>query len=276
MDGNCDFSRPHLPPTPDSPLNPTILPHVKGHIPALPITPLFLNEACSPHSAPTSALLTGLNVLQHTTLALENLHRIYATSQTAQSLFEHCVRTISQGVKCGGRLIVCGVGKSAKIGHKLVATATSMRVRSQFLHAAEALHGDLGMIDAERDTLLMITFSARTPELMALKPHIPVEVPLVVLTGWTSTPAVPDCPLFSMRSDARRNILLPAPIPVSEEEAFGVRVPTISTTVALALCDSVAMAVATELHGGRNQVEEVFRDCHPGGDIGKNDKNRTV
>jgi D-arabinose 5-phosphate isomerase GutQ len=257
-----------LPLTPDTPLNPTILPHVKEYISTLPATPPSPSERETTYSHPSASLLTGLNVLHHSARALENLHHIYATSSFAQGSFQTAVRTIVQCTQRGGRLLVCGIGKSAKIGHKFVATCNSMRIRAQFLHAAEAIHGDLGMIDPERDAILMITYSARTPELLGLMPHIARQTPLAVITGWEPREKDETCPLF-LRRPGCGNILLPAPTPVSEEAAFGVKAPTTSTTVALALCDSLALAIAGELHGGGRAVETVFETCHPGGNIGK-------
>lgn len=111
-------------------------------------------------------------------------------------------------------------------------------------------------------------------------PHIPSDLPVIVVTGGfdalpapTSPPLTPStetpqkpCPLFVDRpSDACVNIILPAPIPVTEAAAFGVAAPTTSTTVAMALGDALALAVAGDLHAKPN---DVFRRNHPGGTIG--------
>jgi len=74
-----------------------------------------------------------------------------------------------------------------------------------------------------------------------------------------------DCPLLAGLADG---ILLPTPIPEKEEEAFGVAAPTISTTVALAVADMLALSVADQMHRTRARTKEVFKRNHPGGAIG--------
>src|SRR5256714_1190944 len=109
----------------------------------------------------------------------------------------------------------------------------------------------------------MITFSGRTPELQVLLPHIPIHIPLIVLTSHV----VPStCPLVATRENS---ILLPAPIHEPENVSFGLSAPTSSTTVALALGDALSLSVAERLHTipGRRPAD-VFRSYHPGGAIG--------
>ncbi len=109
----------------------------------------------------------------------------------------------------------------------------------------------------------MITFSGRTPELLTLLPHISPTNPLIVMTSH-AVPAT--CPLTATRPNS---ILLPAPIHESEKISFGLSAPTSSTTVALALGDSLALAIAEKMHTlpGRSPAE-VFQSHHPGGAIG--------
>jgi D-arabinose 5-phosphate isomerase GutQ len=159
---------------------------------------------------------------------------------------------------------VCGVGKSGRIGRKVEATMTSMGVYSVFLHPTEALHGDLGMIRLI-DTVLLISFSGRTPELMLLLPHLPSVVPIIAITAHMDPTT---CPLFAYH-DPQMTILLPAPIHIDEETSFGVSAPTTSTTVAVALGDALAIATARRLHTSPGQgPAEVFKGFHPGGAIG--------
>jgi D-arabinose 5-phosphate isomerase GutQ len=113
----------------------------------------------------------------------------------------------------------------------------------------------------QRDTLLVITFSGRTPELLSFLQHISTDLPLIALTSYL-TPST--CPLFLSRS-LGLSILLPAPIPTSEKVSFGVAAPTTSITVALTLSDALALAVARRLH---LNVAAVFNGYHPGGAIG--------
>ena len=109
--------------------------------------------------------------------------------------------------------------------------------------------------------MLVITFSGRTPEIFALLPYLPHNLPLIAVTSHTNHST---CTLFQGRPD-HRSILLPAPIPNSEAQTFGVAAPTTSTTVAVALTDALALAVARRLH---SDPSTVFKGFHPGGAIG--------
>ncbi|KGO73616.1 Sugar isomerase (SIS) [Penicillium expansum] len=141
----------------------------------------------------------------------------------------------------------------------------SLGVYSAFLHPTEALHGDLGLV-RPNDTVLLISFSGRSPELLSLLPHLPATVPVIALTSHTH-PA--SCPLLSLHGPSGMGILLPAPIHEDEESSFGVRAPTSSTTVALSLGDALAIATARKLHTATGKSPaEVFRGFHPGGAIG--------
>lgn len=117
----------------------------------------------------------------------------------------------------------------------------------------------------QNDTLLLISFSGKTPELLLLLPHIPSTVPVIAMTSHMD-PSI--CPLLSFQRP-EMGILLPAPIHEDEESSFGVCAPTSSTTVALALGDALAIATARKLHPlpGKGPAE-VFKSFHPGGAIG--------
>lgn len=118
----------------------------------------------------------------------------------------------------------------------------------------------------QNDTILLISFSGRSAELLSLLPHLPAPVPVIALTSHTH-PAT--CPLLSLHGPAGMGILLPAPIHEDEESSFGVCAPTSSTTVALALGDALAIATARKLHSATGKSPaEVFRGFHPGGAIG--------
>ncbi|KKA18048.1 Sugar isomerase, KpsF/GutQ [Rasamsonia emersonii CBS 393.64] len=206
------------------------------------------------NDAPDKSLATALHVISTEREALANLESLYQTNALAQENISRAVSQIVKSIKCGGKLVVCGVGKSGKIGRKLEATMNSMGIYSVFLHPTEALHGDLGMI-RPIDTLLLISFSGRTPELLLLLPHIPQTVPVIAITAHMHPST---CPILSYhRSDM--TILLPAPVHVDEETSFGVSAPTTSTTVALALGDALALATARSLHTtpGRGPAEVI-------------------
>jgi hypothetical protein len=127
------------------------------------------------------------------------------------------------------------------------------------LHPTEALHGDLGKI-GKHDTVLFVTFSGKTQELLMLLPHIDPCLPTVVITSHTKPEA---CELIRQRPGM---ILVPAPIHESETISFGVSAPTTSTTMALAVGDALAVVASQELHA--NGVSSVFGRNHPGGAIG--------
>lgn len=272
------FLQKRQPLTPVSPSLPTTLPHVCEAIPQLPITPP--NSDDYPNiAANEEAIQTALHVLSTERDALSHLGKVYESDMTAQEGFINSVNTILKTVRRGGKLVVCGVGKSGKIGLKVVATMNSFGIRSTFLHPTEALHGDLGMMgmvssgfsnsteasvdnaSIQDDTILLITFSGRTPELLTLIPHFSESLPMIVVTSHTHPST---CPLFSSRP-SHLSILLPAPIHISEVTSFGLPAPTTSTTTALALTDALALAIARRLHP---DPRAVFHAYHPGGAIG--------
>jgi arabinose-5-phosphate isomerase len=150
-----------------------------------------------------------------------------------------------------GRLIVSGMGKSGHIGAKIAATLASTGTPAQFVHPAEASHGDLGMITAA-DICLLISNSGETAELKDILGHcLRFDVPLV---GISSNP---DSTL--MRA-ARYRLTLPR-LP----EACGIgMVPTTSTTLTLAMGDALAVALLR----GRNFGAADFAVFHPGGKLG--------
>lgn len=236
---------------------------------------------------PKQALSTALNVIVTERDALTHLEMLYRTNELAQKNIERAVSELVGTIRRGGKLVVCGVGKSGKIGRKLEATMNSVGIHSVFLHPTEALHGDLGVIRSVRsltvfhysfkstrgktkfilqlDTLLLISFSGRTAELLLMLPHVPPTVPVIAITSHTHPSS---CPLLSFNSPDM-TILLPAPLHIDEESSIGLSAPTSSTTVALALGDALALATAQNLHTLPGQgPAEVFKGYHPGGAIG--------
>jgi D-arabinose 5-phosphate isomerase GutQ len=194
------------------------------------------------------------------------LEQFYTCSVEAQESLLKAIRQIIHSETRHGKTIFIGVGKSGHIAKKMVATFTSLGIHAIFLHPIEALHGDLGVI-RPNDTVIMITFSGKTPELMSLLPHIKPTIPLITMTGHLNHNT---CPLLSHPSRAGcNNILLPTLIHESEISSFGVSAPTTSTTITLALGDSLALAVADELHEAAGlQTPAIFAANHPGGAIG--------
>ena len=139
------FMQKHQPLTPVSPLLPTSLPHVCETIPQLPLTPPDGGEYTD-KTANEEAIQTALHVLSTERDALTYLGRLYESDPVAQEGFSNAINLILRTLSRCGKLVVGGVGKSGKIGEKVVATMNSFGIRSTFLHPTEALHGDLGMI----------------------------------------------------------------------------------------------------------------------------------
>lgn len=212
----------------------------------------------------TSAVLTkATRVLEIQAAALAHINHLYRTDLVARQSLEDAVAAIVQAQRSKSKMIVCGVGKSAYIGMKLTATCKSLGIRASFLHACEAAHGDLGDVQNE-DVLLFVSYSGKTPELLNLLPHIPQLTRRMALTSQLDKD---DCVLLR---NSEGTVLLPAPIPEREQDSFGVSAPTTSTTVALAVADMLALAVADQLHG--DDKKQVFKRNHPGGAIGMNHK----
>ncbi|KAJ6782730.1 hypothetical protein PWT90_08987 [Aphanocladium album] len=203
-------------------------------------------------------LRDGLHVMNTEALALANLTQLYETDPTARTGFHKAVEAITRQAVTKSKLVIVGVGKSGLIGKKLVATFQSLAVRAVFLHPTEALHGDLGIVGPD-DTLLFITYSGATQELLAVLPHLDESLPTILLTSHTR----PNGCEFIKRRPA--TILLPAPVHEPERVSFGVAAPTTSTTAALAVGDALAMTAAHELHPN---VASAFARNHPGGAIG--------
>ena len=153
--------------------------------------------------------------------------------------------------RCAGRVIVTGIGKSGLIGRKIAATLASTGTPAYFLHPAEGVHGDLGML-ARGDVLLALSNSGETDELLAIMPAVKrLEVAVVLLTGRPDSALARVC-----------DVVLDVGVP---QEACPMNLaPTSSTTAALAMGDAVAMALL-ELRGLR---PEDYAELHPRGALG--------
>ena len=151
-----------------------------------------------------------------------------------------------------GRVIVTGVGKSGHIGRKLAATLASTGTPAYFVHAAEAAHGDLGMITPE-DVVIALSNSGSSEELLTIVPLVKRQgARLIAMTG------KPDSPL-AREADAHLDA------GVAEEACPLNLAPTASTTAALALGDALAVA----LLDARGFAAEDFARSHPGGALGR-------
>lgn len=151
-----------------------------------------------------------------------------------------------------GRLVITGIGKSAIVAQKIVATLNSTGTPSLFMHAADAIHGDLGMIRAE-DLVLCLSKSGETPEIKVLVPLLKHRVRMLI--GMVSNPDS----FLAKQADV---VLL---TPISQEADPNNLAPTTSTTVQMALGD----AIATSLLALRGFTPIDFAKYHPGGALGK-------
>ena len=153
---------------------------------------------------------------------------------------------------CKGRVIISGMGKSGHISQKIAASLTSTGTAAHFLHPAEGVHGDLGVVHRS-DLLLVISQSGETQEILDLLPPVKhVGVPVISITG------NPDSTL-AQESDA---VLLLAPSPEADPHNL---VPTTSTTLTLAIGDALVVA----LMQAREFTPEDFAVFHPRGMLGK-------
>jgi arabinose-5-phosphate isomerase len=162
--------------------------------------------------------------------------------------FEQAVEMI---IKSKGRIILTGIGKSGLIGRKISATLNSTGTPSLFLHPAEALHGDLGMVTAD-DVVIAISNSGYTKELIQIAPNVKdIGAKLIAFCGDSESPLA-------------RESLLTIDVGVEREACPLGLAPTTSTTAALAMGDALAVALVYRRRFNRKD----FRRFHPGGTLG--------
>jgi len=153
---------------------------------------------------------------------------------------------------CKGRVIFTGIGKSGIIGQKIAATMTSTGTPSVFLHAADAIHGDMGIIQPD-DVVVALSYSGQTDELLRLLEAIKrLGAKLIAITG-------------DPKSSLAQAADVALDCSVAQEACPMNLVPTASTTAALALGDALAMTLLVE----KGFREDDFASLHPGGRLGK-------
>ncbi|MDF3606938.1 KpsF/GutQ family sugar-phosphate isomerase [Paracoccus sp. DMF-8] len=172
-------------------------------------------------------------------------------ARLADSLDDGFARAIELILAAKGRVIVSGMGKSGHIGRKIAATFASTGTPAQFVHPAEASHGDLGMV-TQGDVALVLSNSGETPELADLIAHTRrFQIPLIGVASKAQS---------TLLRQADVALVLPA-----APEACGTGiVPSTSTTMTLALGDALAIALMEH----RKFTPEHFRTFHPGGKLG--------
>lgn len=175
-----------------------------------------------------------------------------AVFELTQRIDERFERACSLLLACQGHIIVTGIGKSGYIANKMAATLSSTGTPAFFMHAAEAIHGDLGMITS-KDAVVAISHSGSTPEMITLVPMIKrLQVPLITITGNPSS---------SLAQSADVNL----DVSIRQEACPLGLAPTTSTTVSLVMADALAVALLQ----ARGFNENDFARSHPGGALGR-------
>jgi arabinose-5-phosphate isomerase len=189
--------------------------------------------------------------------SLDEGKRVLAIEARAvQALIDRLDEQFSKAVdllfNCKGKVVVSGMGKSGLVGQKIAATMASTGTPAFFLHPAEGIHGDLGML-GRQDVLIAISNSGETQEILQLLPYVErMGITVVSMTGrMTST--------LAKNSDAALDVS------VSEEACPMGLAPTASTTATLAMGDALAVALLQK----RGFKEEDFAQFHPGGTLGR-------
>jgi arabinose-5-phosphate isomerase len=189
--------------------------------------------------------------------AIESAKRTIAIERQAVEQLEHRIddsfsKAVDLLASVDGRVIVSGMGKSGHIGNKIAATLASTGTPAQFVHPAEACHGDMGMV-TRSDAALLMSNSGTTSEITALLPLLKrLGIPIVAMTGNASS-------TLATAADVHLNIGVP-------EEACPLDLaPTASTTANLVMGDALAIALLEQ----RGFTAEDFAFTHPGGALGR-------
>jgi arabinose-5-phosphate isomerase len=189
-------------------------------------------------------------------MSLETARRVLKIeAQAIQDVFARLDDTFEKAADilyaCKGHVVVTGMGKSGLIGRKISATLSSTGTPSFFLHPADALHGDLGML-ARGDSILAVSYGGETEEIVQLLEALKrLEAPLVTLTGKIHS-------TLAKASDVALDVSV-------REEACSLNLaPTASTTVAMAVGDALAVSLLER----RGFQPQDFADLHPAGRLG--------
>ena len=166
--------------------------------------------------------------------------------------FEQLIKLCLETLENGGKIVLCGVGKSGHIGHKVASTLTSTGSPAAFLHPVEAMHGDLGILH-KKDLLLALSYSGETEEMLeVLPPAKRFSIPVACITG-------------NPKSQLAKWSDLVVPMVVSEEACPFNLAPTTTTTAMMALGDALAIILLE----ARGFSKEDYGRFHPAGSIGR-------
>jgi arabinose-5-phosphate isomerase len=179
-------------------------------------------------------------------------HEAEAVQEAARRLDERFCTAVTLLAQCRGRVVVTGIGKAGIIGQKVAATLSSTGTRAQFLHSAEAVHGDLGCLSGD-DVVLAFSNSGETAEVCRLLPILArLSVRVIAITA-------------SDRSTLAREATVIVPYGRVQEAGIGGLAPSTSTSVMLAVGDALALVTARM----RGFTPEQFATFHPGGQLGR-------
>ena len=191
---------------------------------------------------------TTLEMIARKILQDEANEILHAAERVSKSIVD-AARIID---KSSGKIMICGMGKSGLIAQKIAATLCSVGSKAVFLHAADALHGDLGIYDPG-DPTIMISKSGSTEEIIRLIPILKdLRSPLIGIIGNIKSPIIKDL-----------DVVLDATVS-NEADPLGI-VPTSSTTLTLSIGDALAGVLMSK----KGFVKEDFAKFHPAGDLGK-------
>lgn len=175
-----------------------------------------------------------------------------AVAALIDRLDQQFMRAIDLLAACAGKVVVTGMGKSGLIGQKIAATLASTGQPAFFLHPAEGIHGDLGMV-ARQDLLIAISNSGETEEVLKLLPFFKrLNLSVIAMTG-------------RVHSSLAKNSEVTLDVSVAEEACPLGLAPTASTTATLAMGDALAVALFQK----RGFKQDDFAQFHPGGTLGR-------
>lgn len=192
------------------------------------------------------------NVLIEEAMGLNDAATRLKNNTQSREGYQQAIYLMFKSLDAGGKVVVTGVGKSGKIGEKIVATMLSTGTCATFLHPVEALHGDLGAVQPN-DVVLALSFSGNTEELLMLLPSLKHrQIPVIGLGGNANSKLARECAAWI---DGY----------VKREAGGAIPAPTSSTTLTLALGDALALTLAKL----RTFTTDGFALNHPGGSLGR-------
>lgn len=180
------------------------------------------------------------------------LQQARSLQDVASRIDDAFIRATRLMLRTEGHVVVLGIGKSGLVGRKIAATFASTGTPSFFIHAAEAFHGDLGMI-TDSDTAILVSYSGRTKEVVSLLPHLRRRgIPTIAIVG-------------DMGSELAKGADVTLDVSVGHEVCPLNLAPTSSTLATLAMGDALAVVLMRE----RRFRTEDFAELHPGGTLGQ-------